>query len=186
MSNEKFINIGSIKSNKLDHDFVDDHNNLNDLYDNSIQIFQMQGKKNTSCGSIIKVGLMKEVSDILIKEFNIPKFKCYLISKIYNMETLKQLNDTGRIQMLKMNISKDDKTIASLCYNFNTSSHVMDYISKELCGFYSITLHFKENEKHKFVNMGTHEIFPGNEEMMIELTKCLLDDKTQSILNKLI
>lgn len=201
MSDEKFVSVGSIKSNKMDHSFMDENDNLNDnlndLYEDGIQIFQMQGKKNTSCGIIKAVGIMKELNDILIKEFNIPTFigsseehyKCFMISKIYDMKTLEQLNDTGIIQMIKINICFDDKPIASLCYNFNTSSHLLyslDYISKELHGFYSITLHFKENNNPKYINLDIQKTFPGNDQIMIDLTKWLLDDKTQSILNKLI
>lgn len=206
MNNEEFISLASIKSNKINHKFVDEHddiNELNDLNENSIHVFQVQGIENTAYGLIMKVGMMKQIHDVLIKEFDISsQFKCYMISRIYDTESLKRLNATGRIQMIKVNICHNNDTItpiASLCYNFNTFSHlenkdnIINYTSdnvnkKNLYGFYSITLHFKEkeNENHKYVNIQDQQTFPGKTQMLIDLTKWLLDDKVKNILNKLI
>ena len=205
MDTEEFVSLKSIKSNKIDHEFTDEYNdlnNLNDLNKDDMHVFQVQGIENTSNGLIMKVGIMKQIHDILIKEFNIPpNFKCYMISRIYDMQTLKQTNDTGIIQMIKVNICHNNGTtlipIASLCYNFNTTSHlqnkenIMNYISnninkRELQGFYSITLHFKENGNSKYVNIQNQDTFSDKTQILIDLTKWLLDEKVKTILNKLI
>ena len=192
MSDDEFVKLNTIKSNNVNLGFDE----------NSIDIYQIQGIENTSNGLIMKVGLMKNVSDVLIKEFTLfAKFTCRIISKLYDLKTLENFNDTETIPMIIIYIynNVNMKNIATLCYNFNTSVHkqnknnIINYISNELIikhliGYYSITLHFTDNDSinNKYVNLLNESIFPRKEQILINLTKYLLDDQVQSILNELI
>ena len=204
MADENFISLKSIKSNKINYEFSNGINEMQSLCEISFPIYQIQGIQDSACGLIMNVGIMEELHDVLIKEFDIhPMFKCYMISKIYNDIILKQLYDIGRIPMIKINICSNDKLktapIASLCYNFNPilPSQTEDknelfanisnsIIKKELNGFYSITLHFDEKGSNKYVEIQNQKTFSGKNQMMIDLTKWLLDEKITNILKKLI
>jgi|688.fasta_scaffold179882_2 hypothetical protein len=202
---EEFVSLTSLKSNHLDDEYTDifdNDNNLDELNNTCTEIYQIQGIQNNKKGVIMKVGLMKELNDVLIKKFDIPKnFRCFLISKIYDSKKLNEISKTCRIQMIKMNIcyynNKKYNHIATLAYNFNTFVHIknnQDIINftsskdniKQLSGFYSVTLHFNENGNNKFINIENQTIFPGNTEIMVLLTKYLLDKRVQDILYKLI
>lgn len=197
---DEYISIFKIKSNILDDDFVDADDAMDELNENSKEVYQVQGYDDNATAVIMKVGLMKDLHDILIKEFDIlSKFKCYMISRMFNAAKLEHVSEHCTFQMVKVNIfhNNNNEHIASLSYNFKTFAHaqnktsIMNYVSdkqqtKELYGFFSITLHFKENNQNKYITLENNKTFPGKTEMLIKLTKWLLDPKVQESLNKLI
>lgn len=197
---EEFINITDINHNRVDEEFPheNDLENVNELGE---AIYQVQSNKDCSLAIIIKAGVMKEFHDILIKEFDILKFKCYLVSKLYTVEQLKELDQTCRFVMIKIMICSEKNTpVACLSYNFNTVIHrqnkksIIDYLCDknnkiELPGFFSITLHFTEKGNAKYINVEHFKTFHGQNEMIDEminkLADCLLDDKIIKILDEL-
>ena len=198
MDEGEFISVSKLKSNKIDDDFIDADDAIDELNENSREVYQVQGSDNSTMATIMKVGLMKDLHDILIKEFDIsPKFKCYMISRMFDVTKLEYVSEHCTFQMVKVNIFHNDGHIASLSYNFKTFAHVqnkssiMNYVSdnkqiKELYGFFSITLHFKENNQNKYITLENNKTFPGKTEMLVKLTKWLLDPQVQESLNKLI
>lgn len=200
MSND-FITVDQLNLNNIDADYNsdDDENNIDKKEEKFV--YQFQADKDSKYAKIMKVGILNEIHDILIKEFDLSnKLKCYMTSIIYNFETLQNLEEACRFQLIKIIIcNRGEKNIipvAKLCYNFHTFEHVknknsiINYISDEnkkmdLCGYFSITLHFQENNIPKVINVQLFKTFHGKNEMLNSLIKCLSDDNIKNILNKL-
>ena len=179
--------------------FYPDEYNSDSEHSKEIIIYQLQPHSLDSTATIMKVGIMKNISDILIKNFNIlNKYKCYMISKIYSQEQLEIIRYDGKFQLIKIIIcfnQNDFVPIAHLCFNFDTNqlqndNKLADYLSDEnkkinINGTYSITLHFQENGNNKFIMLEQDTHFCGQTEMMVKLTEWLFDDKIQNIINNL-
>lgn len=169
MSNEEFISVTQIKSTNIQQ---------------TNKIYQIQGIQNN--GYIMNVGHMKDPHDILIKEFDIPNFKCFMVSKIYEIVTLTESDVNNLFQMIKIIICKDyDKNakVGMLCYNFKPKESVLDKISDQknkilIDGIFSVTLHFAD----KYIVLKQYDVFPGNEHMMMHLTESLLSDDVQNLI----
>lgn len=193
---EEFITLSEIKNNnKLNEHYMDEMDQLNKL-DNGIPVYQVQGILNSSKGFVIKVGIIEELNDVLIKDFEIvARFKCFMVSRIYDKPLLEKTNEHRKLNMIKVTICQNSNPpvpIAALCYNFNHTQNdsIIGYLSDntqkiELNGFYNITLHYKENNKHKYIELHKFETYQGEQQMMISLTKSLLDPKVLDILNNI-
>ena len=193
---EEFITLSEINnSNKLNEHYMDEIDQLNKL-DDGIAVYQVQGILNTSTALVMKVGIIEELNDVLIKDFEIvSRFKCFMVSRIYDQQLLKKTNEHHKLNMIKVTICQNSNPpvpIAALCYNFNhiQKNSIINYLSNkthkiELNGFYNITLHYKENNKHKYIELNKLETYQGEQQMMILLTKSLLDPKVLDILNNI-
>ncbi len=193
---EEFITLSEIKnSNKLDENFIDEIDQLNKLND-GIPVYQVQGILNSPNALVMKVGIIEELNDVLIKDFEIvSRFKCFMVSRIYNQQLLEKTNEHCKLNMIKVTICQNSTPpipIAALCYNFNhmKKNSVINYVSDqkqriEIDGFYNITLHYKENNNNKYIELRKLETYQGEQQMMILLTKCLLDPKILKILNNI-
>jgi hypothetical protein len=193
---ENFITLDNLETTHVNGSFLSENN----IQENGEKVYQVQAFKNEKA-SIIHVGFMKKLNDILIETIELPtKYKCHIVSKVYNQTDLKQLEKTGTFEMIKILIFSNNSVklthIANLCLNFHTLDHIKKNISiidilseKEkiemLSGSYSISLHFKENNKFKFVKLETLDNFPGIENVFILLTEWLLCEEINDILNKL-
>lgn len=188
---EEFISLKDLKSNKIKQDYVDEFDEYNKLDEGTI-IYQVQGILNKSKALLMKVGVTKEVNDVLIKDFEIvSRFKCFMMSKIYSQKLLE--NNPKNLLLIKIIICQNRNPpipIANLCYNFNhqKSDTIINYASVasnkiELEGYYNITLHYKEENDNKYVELRKFDSHKGNQEMMISLTKALLDSTVLEILN---
>lgn len=193
---EEFITLSQIKNNnKLNEHYIDEMDQLNKL-DDGIPVYQVQGILNSSKGFVIKVGIIEKLNDVLIKDFEIvSRFKCFMVSRIYDEPLLEKTNEHHKLNMVKVTICQNSNPpvpIAALCYNFNHTQNdsIINYLSDntqkiELNGFYNITLHYKENNKYKYIELNNFETYQGEEQMMILLTKSLLDPKVLDILNNI-
>ena len=217
---EEFVTLSEIKtnSNKLNEHFMDEIDQLNKI-DEGIPVYQVQGILNNSKALVMKVGIIEELNDVLIKDFEIvSRFKCFMVSRIYDQQLLEKTNGHYKLNMIKVTICQNSNPpipIAALCYNFNHSQNdsIINYLSTqiqriEVNGFYNITLHYKENNNkknnnkennnkknnnkennnkennnNKYIELSKFEIYQGEQQMMISLTKSLLDPKVLEILN---
>ena len=197
---EEFISFNDINSHKINSDFISDQE-VNNLEGNEKFVYQIQAVENSNYAKIMKVLLLKELHDILIKEFDLSlKFKCFMISIIYDEDLLNQYEDSCKFHLVRINICYNDgvklSPIGWICYNFHTFDHkkekknIKAYLSSydniiELKGYFSITFHFKENDIAKFITMETFKEYCGQINMMNNLIKYLSGEKIQNILNKL-
>jgi len=191
---DEFITLSEIKnSNKLDENFIDEVDQLNKLNE-GIPVYQVQGILNSSNALVMKVGIIEEVNDVLIKDFEIvSRFKCFMVSRIYDQQLLEKTNERCKLNMIKVTICQNSNPpipIAALCYNFNHkyNDSIINYLSDqtqriEINGFYNITLHYKENSKNKYIELRKFETYQGEQQMMVLLTKCMLDPKVLKMLN---
>ena len=101
------------------------HNNTKfhdaDIND-GINVYQVQPFENYAI--IMCVGIMETIHDILIKEFEVQgKYKCHMVSKIYDDDFLKTTSALGRFPILNLMIcnkkSENYAPIAYISYNFN-------------------------------------------------------------------
>jgi len=194
---DEFVSIETLNHNHINEKYLDE-SNQEELEDGSIYIYQLQAKKNNTNAIIIKAGIIKEPHDVLIKEFDIDKFRCFMVSKLYTLGQLQQSDEYCRFNMIRIiiyNKNQNTTPFAQLCYNFNTFVHkqnnksIIEYLSEptkkiELYGFFSVTLHYNENSNPKYINLENIKKYCGQNEMMITLTKWLLDKQVKEILNK--
>ena len=169
---EKFIKISDIQTNKRNID-------ENTIHKNSIDIYQIQGIPNQSLASIISVGNMVESNDILIKQFILyDDYTCYIVSKLYSIEHIKELHNHKLFQMVRMNIWDKTKLICWLAFNFcpiltsSSSSSSSSLSLMNLEGHFSITLHYD----NKYIILEELQTYCGNEIMMVKLTEYLLSE----------
>lgn len=188
---EDFVSLGSLKVNHVDETYNDAE--LGDCID----IYQFQPKMNSQYATIINIGEMHSAHDVLIKEFDINNFGCYMISKLYDIDNLKLMEESCRFHLIQLLICHKNNPIACIYYNFNTFDHIknkksiIDFISNQdkqidLYGFYSITFHFKENNVDKYTTIKIEKLFPGNTQMMMDMTHCVTENEIQNILKKII
>jgi len=190
----EYIPITEIKGENINANLLDIEDQLNEC----INIYQLQSQKNSDHCSIVKVGIMQETSDVLITNFDLfGKYKCYFVSKIYDIKGLKDIENTATFEIIKILICNNNNLpIAKLCYNFHTFVHLQDnksiteYMSElnnliKLKGHYTITLHFREKEKDKYIKLNSSSVFIGHDCILEELTKWLLDENVQQLLYKL-
>lgn len=193
-----YIPITEIHGNKINSELHDIDDQLKIFEDDCIKIYQLQSQKDSDQSSIIPVGIMAEVSDVLITHFDLfDKYKCYFVSKIYDVQGLKIVENIAMFHFVSVIIQDNNSSvIAKLCYNFHTDVHlqnnksITDYISKtdnliNLNGHFSTTFHFKEDEKDKYIQLDTTDTFCGHDQILEELTEWLLEKNVQEILNKL-
>ncbi|QKF93632.1 hypothetical protein QKU48_gp0174 [Fadolivirus algeromassiliense] len=195
---DEFISIKDIKHNHVNEHYIDESNE-DEIQIEGIPIYQIQSTKNSTNGVIINAGIIKEPHDVLIKDVIITNYKCFIISKLYTLEQLKESEEFCRFVMMKIIIclnNKEHTPLAQLCYNFNTVVHkqsnksILDYLSdnnnkKDLYGFFSITLHYTENDKSKYINLDQFKNYCGPDNIITTLLKWLLDEKVKEILSKL-
>lgn len=162
---EKFIKIMDININKPKQ------------HEQYVDIYQIQAINNQPFASIIKVGNMVEPNDILIKKFTIyDNYTCFIISKLYSIEHIKELHNHKLFQMVKINICNDAGVICHLAFNFCPTGATS--LLNNLEGYFSVTLHYD----NKYTVLEELKTYCGNESMMIKLTEYLLSDKVQDVL----
>ncbi|ARF09711.1 hypothetical protein Indivirus_2_90 [Indivirus ILV1] len=162
--------------------------------ENSIPVFQVQGKNDTSFAIIMKVGYLENPHDVLINEFKLlDKYKCYIVSRLFCQSELDMLKENKIHQMIKIIICRlgDDMNIplSYLCFNFNAYEIPENYISTqenkiELNGQYTITFHFQKDSQNKYKILRSYEKFMGKDAMLNKLVKCLFDENVLNELEK--
>lgn len=176
----------------VDNEYISVHqiqnNKIKSEPEGLITVFQIQGKENTNKGLIMKAGYLENPHDILIREFELlRKFKCFMISRLYDQEELKKAKP--RYQMIKIIIcKKNDKMnnpIAYLCYNFHTDQYcISTHDNKiELTGKYTITFHFME-DTYKYIQLYENDTYMGSGHMMNTLTEYLFNENVLQHINK--
>lgn len=173
-----YINIKSLNHQQSDgtyDDMTDDQ--LKELYEECIEIYQVQAIKDLSNVNIIKVGVMIELHDILIKELDLlDKYKLYLVSKLYDFDKLKELYNVQMLPMVQGNITYEDKPYGSVFFNFCPSDKIMPNELKDIPGHFTITFHFEDDKQHKYIELAKFNTFCGNTNMMNEIVKYTLKE----------
>lgn len=173
-----YINIKSLNSQQTNNIYDEStEDQLKNLYENCIEVYQVQAIKDTSYANILKVGVMVEVNDVLIKELPLlDKYKLYLISKLYDYDRLKNLYQAQMIPMIQGNITYEDKPYGSVFFNFCPSESDISTEMKKIHGKFTITFHFQEDEQNKYVELNTSETFCGNHNMMNKIVEYTLKE----------
>jgi len=173
-----YINIKSLNSQHSDgiyDDLTDDQ--LKELYEQCIEIYQIQATKDSSNINIIKVGVMIEMHDILIKELDLlNNYKLFLVSKLYDFDKIKELYAAQTIPMVQGNITYEDKPYGSVFFNFCPNNQTMPNELKNIQGHFTITFHFKDDDQHKYVEMANYDNFCGNTNMMNKIVEYTLKE----------
>jgi hypothetical protein len=170
MATEEFISVTKIKSEYASPQ-------------NGEKVYQVQG--NEFGAAIMNVGVMVKPHDVLISEFDMLDYKCYIVSKIYDVDALKIANDHNNFVLIKIIICKtSDVPLITLCYNFKTIINILNCISekddkKQIFGTFSITLHYQD----KYAILQECDKFHDN--MIAELTEYLLDEQVLDLLDEL-
>lgn len=202
-----FISFSDIKPILINENLFNSNGNNEQLLSHTKEkhqiefpIYQIQSSNDKTKAVFMHIGFMYKLCDVFIKQFDIyNKYKCFIVSKIYNQINIQLMEKNNKFPIIVIIISLDStklNPLAWLCFNFNINDIVKNNIKLIEClskkdshidinGFYSISLHFLKHNSMKFVNLETFEEFPNIDNIMILLTKWLLDDYVLDILNKL-
>lgn len=150
------------------------------------KVYQVQG--NCDGNLIMHVGNMKQPHDILIKEFLIPNYKCFMVSRIYDIIALTTADKHKIFQMIKIIVtdtSEHSHPAFSLCYNFQPHTNILDKISTSkskipVNGIFSITLHFAD----KYIVLRQYDTYSDNDTMMSNLIELLISDEVQDFIKQ--
>lgn len=177
MSN--FINIKSLNSQQIPEKF-NSMDNLDEMYEQCIEIYQVQAIKDSSLATINKVGVMMETHDVLIKELELPSnYKLYMVSKLYNLDTITELYNSQRIPMIQANIIKSDSHYGSLFFNFCPADNYFNINKlKDIKGHFTVTYHFKDEDKHKYIELEKIDLYCGNVNMLSKIIELALKELT--------
>src|SRR5437016_5934162 len=97
-----YITFNNIEATQIDFPFINTKNQGDEEKIFGEEIYQIQPTTRKDKSMIIHVGYMTKISDILIKEFDFKiKYKCHLISKIYNKSIIENLAQDCKFQILK-------------------------------------------------------------------------------------
>jgi hypothetical protein len=172
MSNN-FINITQIK-----------HNEIN----TGKPVYQVQPKKNSII--IMYVGNMSKIYDINISTFDTPNnFKCHMVNKIYDTESLNQqlFATESQIQLITILICINENNYPSayLSFNFHPTKLEKEYLSTKdniihINGNYSISLHF--NNK-KVIILDIINDFIDIDTIITNLCEVLIDEEVIDLIN---
>ena len=182
----QFSNINH--NNKINQNYGDIEEHLNDMYEKGRPIFQIQSMKDSNSCTIKQIGIMEKCNDILIKNIELfDKYNCFIVSCVYDNETIveKNLNTLQFIKIIICNKINHHEPIAKLCYNFHKSEDNLNHIDDKINGYFSITLHFQESNQAKIINIKNYKKFCGHDRIIEKLLKKLLDHNVLNIINKL-
>lgn len=198
----EYINLASLRSlnipaiNVSNDKYIDEEEQLNDVQKNGVTVYQVQGIQNKNYGKVVHVGFMEKLNDVLIRDFELfTQFKCYMMSRLYDINLLKKTDEHKKLNLIRINICRNSTTpvlIASLCLNFNHNKNdsIINYISDttnkfELDGFYNITLHYRENSNShiKYIELERLDTFCDENKMMSYMIKKLIDPNILELLS---
>lgn len=173
-----YINIKSLNSQQSDGNYDDmTEDQLKELYEQCIEIYQVQATKDSSNVNIIKVGVMVELHDILIKEIELlQNYKLYLVSKLYDFDKIKELYAAQMIPMVQGNVTYENKPYGSIFFNFCPHTQTIPDELKNIQGHFTITFHFKDDDQNKYVEMSRIDTFCGNQNMMNKIVEYTLKE----------
>lgn len=172
-----YINIKSLNSRKSDDVYDMTNEQLKELYKDCVEIYQIQAIKDSSVINIVKVGVMIEMNDILIKEISlINNYKLYLVSKLYDYTKLKELYNAQIIPMIQGNITYQDEPYGSILFNFCPNTQIIPENLENIQGKFTITFHFKDDDQHKYIELANMPAFCGNQSMMDKIVEYTLKE----------
>lgn len=150
-----------------------------DIEDNINKVYQLQPHKNNAL--IQHVGNMLNVYDQNIHTIDIKNYKCHIVGKIYDTDKINKYVNNKCIPIITILICENNNNYPSayLSYNFNFNILGSEYLSTKdnkifIDGSYSITLHLINK---KCAILKTFNEYIGQDDMMEQLTMCLLDDE---------
>lgn len=202
MSENDFISLNSINSRKKEEDIeINDAEFEKMLQEKGKEVYQIQPKDNEDKVLIIKVGVVINLTDILINKFDFKqKYHCLLVSSIYDLEKLKLDEELCKFNIIKIIImlkkGKVLKPLANLSYNFNCNIHkdnncsIQNYLSDydnliTIEGSFSVNLQFISSGKNKIINLQIYKKHSDKDKMIEYLMKWLLDENVQNILENI-
>lgn len=145
-------------------------------------VYQIQGTYNGAY--IMSAGTMIQLHDILIKEINIFDYKCFILSKIYSLDNIK---DANIYQLIKINIcDKKSNCIATASFDFVPSDNSKEISTKEsrtlIEGKYQSTIYFRGKQ----MILQSYDNFIGNDNIITELLELLLSEEILQLLSELV
>lgn len=184
-----------------------DKNDKNDNNDESKSVYQIQCNNNQDTLKIMKVGIIPNVHDIMIKEFDLEShIKCMLVSCIFDRETLIMKGETCKLNVFKLLIFLKKKNkmtkIASLNYNIHIYQHkqenknLLEYVSDKnniinIRGFFTFTMQFSNidnninNNKNHYQTMilQTNKYHIGDNNVFNKMIELLVSEEVQKLIN---
>jgi len=124
---------------------------------NGEKIYQFQFNGTEWC-KLVNVGTTLKHADVLINSFDYKKYKCHIISCIYNENELSDLESKCIFPLFKLNLCSSKNFHSCISYNFHTFKHlqekknIVSYSNNKnfnLKGYFSVTYHKNGQIKYK-------------------------------------
>lgn len=161
-------------------DEIDYTSQVNEVLDGEL-IYQFQFNGTEWC-KLVHVGTTLKHADVLINSFDYKKFKCHIISCLYNNKELSELGPTCTFPLFKLNLCKGSNFHSCINYSFHTFKHVQEEknivsyaknskdVDFNLKGYYSVTYHNNGQIKYK----KTYKITTTHEDVIETLIESLV------------
>jgi hypothetical protein len=194
--NEEFISITNIAKTYIDEPLLNEDECHNELLGKGEFVYQIQGQTDNSSAQIMNVGILLQLHDVLINEFDLsPKIRCVIVNCIYNQTLLKQLENNCRFPIIKTLISYNNGVtsipLANMSYHFNTFVHqqnnqsIVNYLSSQdhkinLYGFFSINFQLE----NKIMNLEIYKNHLSHSQIFENLIYWVKDEQILKLLNQ--
>jgi hypothetical protein len=188
---EEFIDVNNLNINYDSPEIMEEDkiNELDDVY----QLQPILGERNIK---ILHVGILNKVHDVIINRFDLSmRVNCILISCIYTINSLQEIESGCRFPICKIIINHNDgvklSPICTICLNYHTFEHkqnnksISEYVSNKddiikLYGYYSISLNYDK----KITILETIKEISDMNSIFSKMIKYIKSDVVQNILKE--
>lgn len=165
-------------------------NTNNKTTSGSKKIYQVQAINDTNNAIVCEVGIADQINDVLIKDFDIDIYKCRLVSKLHNEESLHNCQITKRFELVRLLIYINQTLLGYLSFVFIVDTKNKTYISNNfnrylLTGNYEIIFHIKLDNKRQMAKVEKIDKYIDQRNMFDKLIMAFYDENVQIILNEL-
>lgn len=156
----------------------------------SKKIYQVQAINESNNALIYEVGVGDNLSDVLIKDFNIEDYQLRLISKLHDEESLHNCVVNKRFELIRLAIYVNQTLLGYLSFVFTCDTKNKKYISNNfnrflLSGFFKIMFHTKIDGQRKIAKVEKLEKYIDQRNMFDKIIMAFYDENVQLILNEL-
>lgn len=171
---------------------------INDNFENSEKgkiCYQIQANRGNDYAIILGIGKFTKVFNVLLNKVNLSKdIECIIISKLYDIEELEEVQNSCQFTIIKVIILKNGKLTSYVLINFNTFDHyknkqdIKNYLSDKnnkhkIKGYYTMSFHYKEGNNNKKIILENFKTYPGSKIIMEKLSYYLNTTKLKSIID---
>jgi hypothetical protein len=157
--------------------------------ENTNPLYQLQTYAHQNIATLKHVGFSKKRPSVLVHKFKFKGHVCEIYNYLLNSSDLDEINTTCSIKIISLIIKKkgDIRGVINLEYHTfdhkKTHTNIIDYVNKDLNGFYCIYLKKYNNEDLIKIKLELITDICDKQNMVYLLIKYLTHDQVLNIFN---